>query len=160
MVSYVSGSKQGKITGFLTSMTNPVAYPLEDLLRVYWARWEIELGYDELKRRQLKGETTLRSRFPEGGAVGRYSRLQSAEERDGGHRRRSGGSANPDKLYCGAEHTGVSGTSLWQRGGAGNIPYHLKDMRENVKAFALPEKESTEGMTAWCFLYHLNIRQL
>lgn len=79
MVSYVSGSKQGKITGFLTSMTNPVAYPLEDLLRVYWARWEIELGYDELKRRQLKGETTLRSRFPEGelwGVIVAYNLLR------------------------------------------------------------------------------------
>lgn len=66
MVSYVSGSGKGKITGFLTSMTDPVAYPLEDLLRIYWTRWEIELGYGELKHRQLKGEVTLRSRFPEG----------------------------------------------------------------------------------------------
>lgn len=44
-------------------MTNPVAYPLEDLLRVYWARWEIELGYDELKRRQLKGGNYTKKPF-------------------------------------------------------------------------------------------------
>ncbi|EPE4171430.1 transposase [Yersinia enterocolitica] len=45
MVSYVSGGGKGKITRFLTSMTDPAVWPVEDLLRIYWERWEIELGY-------------------------------------------------------------------------------------------------------------------
>ncbi|MFL0953566.1 transposase, partial [Vibrio parahaemolyticus] len=38
-------------------------YSLEDLLAVYWQRWEIEEGYGEIKQTQLQSEVTLRSRF-------------------------------------------------------------------------------------------------
>ena len=40
---------------------------------------------------------------------------------------------------------------------AGNIPKHLKRMRENVKAFILSEK-NTEDMIVRCFIFRLNIR--
>ena len=52
MVSYAN--PKGEITGFLTSLTDPRRYPAEELLRIYWERWEIEQGYGELKRRQLR----------------------------------------------------------------------------------------------------------
>ncbi|WP_281647618.1 IS4 family transposase [Parendozoicomonas sp. Alg238-R29] len=37
----------GKIKGFITSLTDPVRYPFSDLVKVYWDRWEIEQGYGE-----------------------------------------------------------------------------------------------------------------
>lgn len=142
MVSYVSGGGKGKITGFLTSMTDPVAWPTEDLLRIYWERWEIEMGYGELKRRQLKGEVTLRSRFLESvkqelwGILISYNLLRKemvavAEE----------AKVNPRRIsFMVALNLLVSRVRVCGKGAAGNIPKHLKVMRENVKAFILPEK--------------------
>jgi hypothetical protein len=56
----------GEIKGFITSMVDPQAYPLEDILHVYWERWEIEQGYGELKRGQLDDSELLRSLKKEG----------------------------------------------------------------------------------------------
>ncbi|WP_083698243.1 IS4 family transposase, partial [Shewanella sp. UCD-KL21] len=57
---------KGEIKGFVTSLTDPVRYPLDKLLNIYWQRWEIEEGYGELKQTQLQSKVTLRSRFAEG----------------------------------------------------------------------------------------------
>ncbi len=142
MVSYMSGSGKGKITGFLTSMTDPVAYPLEDLLRIYWTRWEIELGYGELKRRQLKGEVTLRSRFPEGvkqelwGVLVSYNLLRKEMTDIAAE----AGVAPTRISFVAALNILVSQVRVSGKGAAGNVPKHLKGMRENVKSFILPEK--------------------
>ena len=56
----------GEIEGFITSLADPNQYPLEELLRIYWQRWEIEEGFGEIKQTQLQSEVTLRSRFPSG----------------------------------------------------------------------------------------------
>lgn len=142
MVSYVSGSGKGKISGFLTSMTDPVAYPLEDLLHIYWTRWEIELGYGELKRRQLKGEVTLRSRFPEGvkqelwGILVAYNLLRKEMTAIA-----SEAGVIPTRIsFVAALNILISQVRVSGKGAAGNIPKHLKGMRKNVKAFILPEK--------------------
>lgn len=142
MVSYVSGGGKGKITGFLTSMTDPAAWPVEDLLRIYWERWEIELGYGELKRRQLKGEVTLRSRFPEGvkqelwGILVSYNLLRKEMVDIAGE-----AGVIPTRIsFVAALNILVSQVRVSGKGAAGNIPKHLKGMRENVKAFILPEK--------------------
>lgn len=142
MVSYVSGGGKGKITGFLTSMTDPVAWPTEDLLRIYWERWEIEMGYGELKRRQLKGEVTLRSRFAEGvkqelwGILIPYNLLRKEMVAIAGEAK-----VNPTRIsFMAALNLLVSQVRVCGKGAAGNIPKHLKAMRENVKAFILPEK--------------------
>lgn len=142
MVSYVSGGEKGKITGFLTSMTDPAAWPVEDLLRIYWERWEIELGYGELKRRQLKGEVTLRSRFPEGvkqelwGILVSYNLLRKEMVDIAGE-----AGVIPTRIsFVAALNILISQVRVSGKGAAGNIPKHLKGMRENVKAFILPEK--------------------
>nr|WP_159873206.1 MULTISPECIES: transposase [unclassified Raoultella] len=142
MVSYVSGGGKGKITGFLTSMTDPAVWPVEDLLRIYWERWEIELGYGELKRRQLKGEVTLRSRFPEGvkqelwGILVSYNLLRKEMVDIAGE-----AGVIPTRIsFIAALNILVSQVRVSGKGAAGSIPKHLKGMRENVKAFILPEK--------------------
>ncbi|ECL4489400.1 hypothetical protein FTH80_05250 [Salmonella enterica subsp. enterica] len=52
----------------------------------------------------------------------------------------------------------VSQVRVSGKGAAGNIPRHLKGMRQNVKSFILPEKESTENTIVRCFMFRLNIR--
>lgn len=59
-------SPKGDIKGFITSCLCPDTYPVNDLLKVYWQRWEIERGYGELKQYQLENKPVLRSKKKDG----------------------------------------------------------------------------------------------
>jgi len=50
----------------LTSLLDPKAYPAAEIVALYHERWEIELGYDEIKTHMLAREETIRSRTPAG----------------------------------------------------------------------------------------------
>jgi hypothetical protein len=44
----------------VTSLTDPKAFPASQIVAVYHERWELELGYDEIKTTMLKREETIR----------------------------------------------------------------------------------------------------
>jgi hypothetical protein len=46
----------------LTSLTDALKYPRAKVVALYHERWEIELGYDELKTHMLRREEAIRSR--------------------------------------------------------------------------------------------------
>lgn len=48
----------------LTSLLDPVAYPAADLVARSHERWELELGFDEVKTHTLEREEALRSKTP------------------------------------------------------------------------------------------------
>jgi hypothetical protein len=48
----------------LTSLLDPLLFPAKDIARLYHERWEIELGYDEMKTEMLDREESLRSKAP------------------------------------------------------------------------------------------------
>ena len=50
----------------LTSMTDPEQYPAAEFAGLYHERWELELGYDEVKTHMLEREEALRSKKAEG----------------------------------------------------------------------------------------------
>jgi len=50
----------------LTSLVDPDAYPAAEIVALYHERWELELGYDEIKTQMLAREETIRSRTPIG----------------------------------------------------------------------------------------------
>jgi hypothetical protein len=50
----------------LTSMIDPEQYPAAEFAELYHERWELELGYDEVKTHLLEREEALRSKKPEG----------------------------------------------------------------------------------------------
>lgn len=50
----------------LTSLLDPDTYPAEEIAALYHERWEIELGYAELKTHMLERKEALRSRKPNG----------------------------------------------------------------------------------------------
>lgn len=64
-VSYLHPDSEGR-QWLLTSLTDANQYPAKDIVAVYHERWEIELGYDEIKTHMLQNEMTLRSRTVEG----------------------------------------------------------------------------------------------
>lgn len=49
----------------LTSAVDPERFPADEVAELYRERWEVEMGYDELKTDLLNGAATLRSRTPE-----------------------------------------------------------------------------------------------
>jgi hypothetical protein len=50
----------------LTSLLDPVAFPAAEIIELYHERWELEIGFDEIKTHTLEREEAhLRSRAPE-----------------------------------------------------------------------------------------------
>jgi len=48
----------------LTSLLDAKAYPRDEVISLYHERWELELGYDELKTEMLAREEAIRSKTP------------------------------------------------------------------------------------------------
>lgn len=61
----LSKTVKGKRVEILTSMTDTRRYPSADIVDLYTYRWEIELGYREMKQHLLHNRLTLRSKLPE-----------------------------------------------------------------------------------------------
>lgn len=57
--------KRGEKNYLLTSLVDPESYPRQELIDLYHERWEIELGFDELKT-HLNEHEILRSKTPTG----------------------------------------------------------------------------------------------
>lgn len=49
----------------LTSLLDDTLYPAKEIVELYHERWELELGFDEVKTHTLDREEALRSRTPE-----------------------------------------------------------------------------------------------
>jgi len=50
----------------LTSLIDPQRFPARELVALYHERWELELGFDEVKTELLEREEALRSKTPRG----------------------------------------------------------------------------------------------
>jgi len=50
----------------LTSLLDAKRYPAREIVALYHERWELELGYDEMKTHMLNREEAIRSRTPKG----------------------------------------------------------------------------------------------
>lgn len=61
----ISKNIKGKQVVILTSMTDVLRFPANDIVDLYSQRWEIELGYREMKQTLLNSEYTLRSKRPD-----------------------------------------------------------------------------------------------
>lgn len=50
----------------LATLLDPTKYPAREIVALYHERWELEVGYDEMKTHMLNREEAIRSRTPEG----------------------------------------------------------------------------------------------
>ena len=85
----------------LTSLLDPVAYPAAELIALYHERWELELGFDEVKTHTLEREEALRSKTPARvtpGSLRARHRLQPRAPRHGPRRRARPRAACADQL--------------------------------------------------------------
>ena len=126
----------------LTSLRDPDEYPAAELAELYHERWELELGYDEIKTELLAREEAIRSRKPDGvkqelwGILITYNliRLEMA-------RIAAEADVDPTRIsfvealrLIRDEWEWLSVTS------PGAIPKRLEALRRNVKRYVLPPR--------------------
>ncbi|NOH73450.1 IS4 family transposase, partial [Vibrio pectenicida] len=133
---------QGEIEGFITSLVDPQKYPLERLLSIYWQRWQIEESYGEIKQTQLQSEVTLRSRFAAGvrqelwGILLAYNLVRLEMVHIAGD-----ANVSPTRVSFIAAINLIDTQLRWLAlSPDGTLPVRLKQMRESISHFILPDK--------------------
>jgi len=126
----------------LTSLLDPKRYPAAEIVALYHERWEIELGYNEVKRVMLAREESTRSKSPRGvaqelwGLGIAYNLVRYEAERvaaDAG--------VSPTRIsFVAALNFIESALRTWGTESAGRLPERLQRLREDLVHFVLPER--------------------
>lgn len=128
----------------LTSLTDHERYPAAELVQLYHERWEIEIGYDEVKTHMLEREEAIRSRTVVGVKqelwgillafnLVRFEMEKIAEEAD----------VAPSRISFMAALRLIRDEWMWCAiASPGSIPKKLRRMRERVAEFVLPPRRS------------------
>lgn len=128
----------------LTSLLDPNEYPAEEIVALYHERWEIELGFNEIKRVMLEREETLRSKHPDNvyqelwGIALAYNlvRLEmnaAAQLAD----------VHPVRLSFKGALMLVRDEMIWlSHSSPGAIPKRLRRLRESIAELVLPPRRS------------------
>ena len=126
----------------LTSLVDPAAYPASEIADLYHERWELEMGFDEVKTHTLEREESLRCRAPErvrqelwGLAIG-YNLVRLEMERTAG---RAG--VPPRRISY--RHTLMLIRNFWITAwltSPGALPNRLDSLLEELNLLILPER--------------------
>jgi hypothetical protein len=126
----------------LTSLLDPKRYPAAEIVALYHERWEIELGYNEVKRVMLAREESTRSKSPRGvaqelwGLGIAYNLVRYEAERvaaDAG--------VPPTRIsFVAALNFIESALRTWGTESAGRLPERLQRLREDLAHFILPKR--------------------
>ena len=126
----------------LTSMLDAIAYPAEELAQIYHERWEIELGYDEIKTEMLDREEAIRSKTVAGvkqelwGLFLAYNLVRLEMEQIAEEAR-----IEPTRISFVAALRMIRDEMLWcSLSSPGAIPKHLRELRASLKRFILPPR--------------------
>lgn len=126
----------------LTSLRDPERYPAAEVRALYHERWEIELGYDEVKTGLLAREEAIRSQSPAAveqelwGLLLAYNlvRLEMARVAH------AAGVAPTRVSFVAALHL-IRDEWLWCAVALpGAIPRHLRELRRTLTRLILPER--------------------
>ena len=127
----------------LTSLLDPKLYPADEIRRLYHERWEIELGFGELKTDMLQRLETIRSRSPEmvkqelWGLLLAYNLVRLEMERVADEV-----GVAPLRISFVAALRLVVDEWGWSTitTSPGAIPRHLTDLRDKIRVFVLPPR--------------------
>ncbi|KTT10917.1 transposase, partial [Pseudomonas oryzihabitans] len=139
----LSKTIKGKQYQILTSMTDPRRFICDEIVDLYSHRWEIELGYREIKQGMLDGRYTLRSKTPDmveqelwglllGYNLLRYQMVQMSRQ-------------CPGVYPCEMSFSACSWAILkfllsLSLNSPGNIPRYLADLHALAPHFVLPHR--------------------
>jgi len=128
----------------LTSLLNPKTFPADEIADLYHERWELELGYDEIKTELLDREETIRSRSPAGvrqelwGVFLAYNLVRLEMERVADE-----AGVEPTRISFVAALRLISDEWLWCAiASPGAIPKHLRNLRASLTTLILPPRRS------------------
>jgi hypothetical protein len=126
----------------LTSMVDADAFPADEIVKLYHERWELELGYDEIKTEMLDREESIRSRSPEKvrqevwGILIAYNLVRLEMERIAAE-----AAVEPTRISFITAFQHICDEFLWcSIATPGAVPRHLRNLRANVKRFILPPR--------------------
>jgi len=126
----------------LTSLVDHRRYPANEIVSLYHERWEIELGYNEVKRVMLDREETTRSKSPRGvaqelwGLALAYNLVRFEAERVADEV-----GLPPTRISFTAALTLVeTAFRSWSLENAGKTPDRLRKLRADISHFVLPER--------------------
>jgi hypothetical protein len=124
----------------LTSLLDHKTYPASEIVALYHERWELELGFDEIKTEMLEREESLRSQIPARvcqeawGLLIAYNLVRLEMERVA---REAG--VEPTRISFVAALREIRDEWLWlEATKPGAIPQRLKKLRARLKRFILP----------------------
>ncbi|MCE9674127.1 IS4 family transposase [Myxococcus stipitatus] len=130
----------------LTSLLDAKKYPAQEIVRLYHERWEIELGYDEIKTHLLDRQEAIRSRTPQGvrqevwGILLAYNLVRVEMERAA-----SEAGVEPTRIsFVNALSLIRNAWLVWSTPplAPGRIPEHLLDLHRHLGLLLLPERRS------------------
>jgi len=133
---------QGKKRVILTSLVDPKRYPAQKVAKLYEERWEIELGYDEIKTEVLLSEETLRCKTPERidqelwGVFLAYNLIRLEMEQIAQE-----ASVEPIDISFVTALRFIQDEWMWCAiASPGAIPRQLRNLRAKLKRFVLPPR--------------------
>jgi hypothetical protein len=128
----------------LTSLLDPKRFPAAEVIALYHERWEIELGYNEVKRVMLAREETTRSKRPRGvaqelwGLALAYNLVRFEAERVAAE-----AGVPPVRISFVATMNFIeTALRMWGTESAGRWPQRLVHLREDLSHFILPERRT------------------
>src|SRR6266545_441422 len=128
----------------LTSLLDAEQYPANEIAALYHERWELELGYDEIKTHMLEREETLRSKSPTAvtqeiwGILLAYNLVRLEMERVADE-----AGVEPTRIsFVAALHLIVDEWQWLAVTSPGAIPSRLRDLRANLKRLILPPRRA------------------
>lgn len=126
----------------LTSLVDAKRYPAAEIIALYHERWEIELGYNEVKRVMLAREESTRSKSPRGvaqelwGLALAYNLVRFEAERVAAE-----AGVPPTRIsFVAALDFIEMALRTWGLDSPGRWPERLIKLRQDVGHFVLPER--------------------
>lgn len=135
----------GEPNRLFVSLLDPIAYPAKELIVLYHERWELEIGFDEIKTHMLERKECLRSKMVEGVYQELWGQLLTYNL------------VRREMLLAALAHglppkrISFRSSLLWIRNfwitaaltsSPGNIPKHLAELRSTLDVLILPERRS------------------
>lgn len=143
---------KGKTYRLLTSMVDPLRFPGEEIVDLYRYRWEIELGYREMKQSLLNSAYTLRSKRPDmieqelWGILLCYNLIRQGMTA-AAHRLESVWPNQLSFTSCSMAITQFFATLPLTS--PGNIPKHYESLLVQMGYFKLPERREERQYPRW-----------
>ncbi len=137
-------SQGGRIRRFITSMLDPQRFAAHELAELYRQRWEIELGFREIKQSLQQGANVLRSKQPElvmqevWGVLIAHTLLRRWMRLMAQH-----AGVEPSRIsFHTAQHAIVGALRTVHLDRAGTLPQHLQRLLDQARYFVLPPRRT------------------